>query len=1353
MARILALVFINLIFGLPCISSQTPDADRLGTARIFSSKKSIGKPLVQNYSPEEYGASPQCKQIRQSSNGLIYVINGTNSLVEFDGASWQNISLPDSLSQVSMAINGQGKIYLGGAKDIGYLSPNPVGRLQFHSLLPELDPEDRKEFSVHTLIVEGDQVYFVNWDRIFRWDGRQMQTWKAESRFLGGQVSGGIYYGYQEGIGLFSIKEDSIVLFPPGIRMTDRLVRWIIPFSDEQGHFDDYPPMILACDDGLYLLKDQQLNYIEGPASRYSIGEVIRSAVVLGDNLFGICTSKGAIVFDASGNIIQELNKSSGIPNDVVYDILPDQEGGLWLATLQGISRINSSRPALTRFDKSMGLGVVSFEFVSHQGNYYLRSTAGIHILDPLSGQVELVEGLSGLDWSLFKLEGELYAARTSLHRIEGKRSFRVKKLSNRTFLAQESAFIPNGVFMSFYGKSRAGISLLKKEGNRWLEMPLVDEMPAISFMMVEAPGGILWATQFDGGTAVRLRLSRQGSLLQEDRYSTVHGLPNGNIEVVASSKGLFFYGASGLLDFDDKNQRFIPSRQVDFPGAEKFAVPAFWTESLNGNFWFINSGENGAFPSVFRRKPTGDYELDDLPFRRLNMSGLYLVATEADSIIWFGGEDGLFRYDDTNRKTYSVGFDAMVRRVKIIRGGAGRDSLVLMNRKTLHESLILPFQDNSLRFEFAAASMEMPSATQYRFFLEGFDPDWSAWTDETQKDYTNLPEGGYTFRVMAKNCYDHLSQEGKIKVKILPPWHRTFWAYLLYAIAGLGSLFLIVYGYNKIRTRQLELQNQELEQTVLEKTNELRQSNEKLIVLDQLKSRFFTDISHELRTPLTVISGMSEQILEDPNKWSHKGSLLIQRNSNGLLDLVTQILDLRKLEVGKLELKLVQGNIVAYLSYLVESFVSLAESKEIKILFKAEQEELIMDYDSEKLLRIVSNLLSNAIKFTPAGGTVSIHASMKKNASQDQFYLQVKDTGVGVSPQKLPYIFDRFYQVNANDDLSLGSESGGFGIGLALTRELVKLMDGDIAVESRLGEGTSFTISLPVRRTAEMFTEMGRSEVLMEHYAVFGAVASTDPLVSSGSQQITDLPSLLIVEDNPDVMQYLVACLEDKFQLRLAKDGQEGIDKAFDQSPDIILSDVMMPRKNGFELCQTLKLDRRTSHIPIVLLTAKADVESRIIGLERGADAYLAKPFNKQELLVSLQKLVEIRRRLQQRYSIQEDLLPSNDPVLQAEDVFIKKIRELVEQNIDDENFGPDELARAMNMARSSFFAKIRALTSRTPALHIRSIRLHHSKKLLKNKELNISQVAYEVGFNDPNYFSRCFSQEFGISPKQFRG
>jgi len=541
-------------------------------------------------------------------------------------------------------------------------------------------------------------------------------------------------------------------------------------------------------------------------------------------------------------------------------------------------------------------------------------------------------------------------------------------------------------------------------------------------------------------------------------------------------------------------------------------------------------------------------------------------------------------------------------------------------------------------------------------------------------------------------------------------------------------------------------------------------EANKKLLELDTLKTRLYANITHEFRTPLTVIGGMVEQVRENPKERLDQGLQMIQRNSDRLLELVNQMLDLSKLENGKVNIQKQQGDIVAYLRYIVESFQSFAESKEIKIYFHSDLEEFVMDFDAEKIQRIIINLLSNAVKFTPAAGKVFVTVgkliSKASRAQEQQLQIQIKDTGKGIPKDQLEYIFDRFHQL----DDSNTREQEGTGIGLALVKELVKLLEGHISVKSNStlnhkDQGTEFTLLFPV---SNKVSNVLSPDKLNKYKAPIKL--DTSDLNSYLEKEGGDLPlevhkpKVLLVEDNLDVITYIVSCLEDQYEIVVAKNGEEGIETAIANTPELIITDVMMPIKDGYEVCHTLKSDERTNHIPIIMLTAKADVDSKLKGLEKGADVYLSKPFNKKELLLRINKLLELRKKLQSYYF---SLMASGNEVSvvgektiapKEENQFVVKLKTLVESNLGNFDLNLEFICKELGMSQSQLNRKTTALVGISPNKFIRFIRLNNAKILLTDPSNNISSVAYQTGFNDPSYFGRVFKKQFNVTPLEWK-
>ncbi|MEM9929411.1 MAG: ATP-binding protein, partial [Bacteroidota bacterium] len=573
--------------------------------------------------------------------------------------------------------------------------------------------------------------------------------------------------------------------------------------------------------------------------------------------------------------------------------------------------------------------------------------------------------------------------------------------------------------------------------------------------------------------------------------------------------------------------------------------------------------------------------------------------------------------------------------------------------------ALTLPHDQNSITLTFAALEFTAPSKNTFSYYLEGAEAPWSHTSSDNRATYLNLSPGKYTFHLKAANGDQVWSEEVKtLDVTILPAWYQTRLAYLLYGLLGvLGIWAYLRFQRNKLRLRhRLELEQKEAE---------------RLKELQTFQAELYTNITHELRTPLSVILGTAENLTKQKNGKhpAQKQLSLIQRSGKNLLNLVNQILDLSKIEHNQLGVDYQQGDILAYLRYITESFHSLANTQNVLLKVESPETSIWMDYDEEKIRQIVANLLSNALKYTPSGGKVTLTAEQ----SEEQLHLRVRDTGQGIPEKDLPHVFDRYYQASNEENTT-----GGTGIGLALTRELVKLLGGAIQVHSERGQGTTFSLWLPIQQKAPM-----RPSTAAEPSAIASPPAET----KVGRRMPTsNAPKLLIVEDNLDVVEYLTDSLQADYQLDFAYNGRAGTERALELTPDLIISDVMMPEKTGLELTEALKNDARTSHIPIILLTAKAELESRLAGLRRGADVYLGKPFHQEELLSHITNLLQLRQKLQAKY--QSLALTTDLPTSATEDYearFVKDLRQLLEDELGNPQLKAEAIARQLGMSRSN--------------------------------------------------------------------
>ena len=519
---------------------------------------------------------------------------------------------------------------------------------------------------------------------------------------------------------------------------------------------------------------------------------------------------------------------------------------------------------------------------------------------------------------------------------------------------------------------------------------------------------------------------------------------------------------------------------------------------------------------------------------------------------------------------------------------------------------------------------------------------------------------------------------------------------------------------------------------------------------LDQMKSRFFTNISHEFRTPLTLIIGPIEDLLNDKNAQKFREPLqYIHRNSKRLLQLINQLLDLSKLDVGNYQLNTSRDDIIPFVKQIVHSFSSMAYRKNILLETEVDprlkndlrNETVWFYFDEDVLEKILTNLLANAFKFTPADGSIIVSICLSENAMLE---LKVEDTGTGISSEKIPFIFDRFYQA----DDSHKKQYEGTGIGLALVKELVELHKGTISVKSTINSGTTFSCYFP-------FNKKDPSKITAINKTLFENPVEVS--IETGNEQHEEnenggQASVLIVEDQQDVRKYIRSKLADAYTVLEAKNGKEGFDMARQHIPDLVISDVMMPLMDGFELCEQLKTDDFTSHIPVILLTARAEDIDKLTGLETGADAYLIKPFNSKELLLRVHNLIELRNKLRKKFSGKLLVKPSEITVTSKDSEFMQRLLDTVEKHISDEKFSVEQLGHEFGMSPSQINRKLKAIINQSAVEFIRSIRMQRALELLKSDKATIAEIAYETGFREPAYFSRVFKNHFGYSPSEVK-
>lgn len=1071
-------------------------------------------------------------------------------------------------------------------------------------------------------------------------------------------------------------------------------------------------------------------HYVHDPADPFSFGIANtnfsplyqdRSGMIWAIGLDGSLSKfdPGSLV---PGHYKHEPGTSNSLSNDTVSDIIEDENGILWVLHLHhGLRRVDRVTGSVTAYDhdsdNTTGFNAL---YLDSSGALWVGTNFGISRFDQSSGQFT--------DYP-FDLPGD----------DQGK----TQSPNLRVSAIAEDA-----------------------QGNLWL-------------------GSVSRLSYFEPGSG---KFTHYRS--EPDQPGTLHGAGFGAL-LLADDLSLWVGGSDGLSRLDPVSRQF--THYVHDPGnpdsISSHRVMAI-TQGKDGALWV------GTLSGLDRFDPASNLFSHVAGSSGGAISMVYSIVPDAQGNIWVSiYNEGLLKLNPATgeTKTYdaSDGFSRLYkgvlgRRGDLIWGGADgvyifdprqltdhrQDPMVLItdfrlsnkpvpvsdeaNKTPLSRSIVntsditLTYLDNLISFGFAVPGYKYAKEVRYAYRLEGYDRDWiETGADRRIATYTHVPPGDYVLRVKAAGKGGVWSdKQAFIRLSILPPWWQTWWAYSLYVITFVLALF----GYIRLRTRNLRRQARLLKETVEERTAQIREheqqiqhQTEDLEELLHLKEKLITNISHEFRTPLTLILGPARRLLKRAANHRDASQLqLIQRNSQRLLRLVNQLLGLAHLGADEPLARSAQP-VSTTVDAITESFQPLAEDKGLQLGVER-NEELWASCTPDALEKILLNLLSNAIKYTPAGGSITVSTRLDEN---NMVEVSVSDTGIGIPEDEHEAVFERFHRVGNG-----GETVPGAGIGLALVKELVLAHDGQVSLISEPGKGTTFTVKLP--RCEAGLPQGGRvqtgstAEAMALEFEALGPLA--DRPETQSVNEANGKPLVLIVEDNADLQHYLVELLTGTYQCLVAGDGEEALAVAFEYIPDLLLLDLMLPKLDGFQVSHALKKDERTSHIPIMMLTARDDRDSRMESWKEKVDGYLTKPFDDDELKMRIANLLEIRDILKCRFSSQffAETKP-NHVAEQKENGFLTKLKEVLEHCHSDPDFGTSRMASEMYISARQLQRKLKAVTGHHPAELLRSYRLRKARELLQ-KGMQVGVTSDRVGFSSPTYFTSCFKAQFGQTPSEFQ-
>lgn len=1325
--------------------------------RSQADEKYLGVPVLRNYLPKEYKAHNQNWAIAEDSRGIMYFGN-SGGLLEFDGYRWKLIAIPNSVVK-SLAVDQSDNIFVGSADDFGYLKTGKDGTKSYISLLENL--QDKAIGHVWHIYTLKDAVFFCTKSHIIRFrfpagigNKPEVTVWRPNSRFMVCYKADNRLFVQDKGFGLYTFEGEKLTFIRGSEIYARNMIVSVLPYDESGSKF-----LIADMVSGLKIYDGSSFAEFAPEAGKLLVrSKVYLPGAKLSDGSFAYGTAlNGAVIISHGGKIRQIINTTTGLSDDGVLHVYA-RGRTLWLALENGIARVDYPS-GINIYGRTAGLKGSVNDIKFYNGGLYIATTAGLFRLvnnqnNGYLPQFIKADPVNSQSWTLLTHKEDMLIAATTSLVIMRNRNYEVLDLPWRGIYTL-CASVKNPGFI--FAGLESGLGILRyREGRYELEGVIPDFSSTVRFIAEDDKGGLFLGTPFDGlfyvkqadwanpSSAVVNKVEMPLPPKQEFMvYMTGEG-------IAVTGGGRIFLKRKGSAGINEIN--YPP----DFTG--KIKIQSLY-DNGNGEWWIAAVNENKSVSVgilTIRKNGTSDWkELSELKSAMdfQNENAVFMItAGNRKEEFWFGGADGVVSY---NPSVNGLSFNNKSGYRAIIRSLAVNSDSVLFEgddrdiQKTGIGRVEIDPGYNSIRIEFASNGFN-DGLEEFQYMLEGFDRDWSQWTAEYRKDYTNLSPGEYRFRLRVKGPDERTGEESTLTFVVYPYLWQTIWAYLIYLLLFAGVIYLFV----RYRVKYLEKKNLRLEQIIGERTKEISQQAEKLKEMDELKSRFFTNISHEFRTPLTLIMGQTENLISEANDGRIRQKLeMSYRNARRLLKLINQLLEISKIEAGKNTLTLSKVQIVPYLRQIFYNFESLAEQRGIELEFLQSVNSLTIFADKEKFEKIFNNLISNAVKFTPEGGKITL--SIDENPGDaEKLQIRVKDTGAGIPENRIRYIFDRFYQV----DRTQKSDIEGTGIGLALTRELTEIHEGTITASSKEGEGTEFLLEF--RKGKSHFNREG----IIYNYDEVHPGEDVMPLPApeeSGMefQETSALPLneitpdddrevVLITDDNADIRAYIKETLEGDYIIAEADNGINGLESARKLIPDLIITDVMMPGMNGFEFSKEIKSDILTSHIPVIILTAKAEEEDKISGLDLGVDDYLTKPFSSRELKTRVRNLISIRKNLRKSFSNSSAFTAAEVSGNSYDQKFITGIMERINARLSDPDFSAEVLAAESGLSLSQLNRKLNALINQTSGKLIRTCRLEKAYRMLKSKEISIKEAAWETGFSDHSNFTRSFRSHFGFPP-----
>ena len=1274
--------------------------------------REVGLPMVTNFTEDDYFAHHTNWDISQADNGLVYIANG-NGLLEYDGVKFYLYESPNKTTIRDIEIVDD-KIYAGTINTLGYYQKNKKGIMEYHSLTHFIDEQYLPIGDIYSINEFEGKVVFKAVGHFFIWDGESIKTFvdKSNSRVKAVKNEEHLYTKLYSDKAVYSVDLTSENIL--------KATSWELPEKAQIKNIftmEDGSKVFFTAHFGIYQQKGNELVHLKDSLTGQTF---IYDVIKTDDGNYYVATiNSGLFVLSNDFKILRNYQDIHGINNSQIMSLMKDRQNNIWMA---GNKSIGFMRPPneVSRYAQDKNIYAFNFSNIHGVPSFVGRKIQQLQdsktnpLYPPSFSAFGDVEGVS---------ETMDYGDQTFLVTNNGLYLAKIKdgKMLEHELIFDKTKFVfdieATDDLKHIFFSTDLGVFRLIKQDNHWQAIPIKGLDFEVNKILVQG-NDTLWIGSRTS-ELYRLEIPNINTDKQIlDSFNEKDGLGSNVVNPFKLDSGMVFGTNDGTISYSLLDKSLHPTKGLpNIFSTKDQAVEILYQDEAN-RIWYSIGGQKGYVQKIGSQWKNHQNMFNYFPDR--SIKGYISVNPD---ILWFmqtGGD--IFRMDVNKVENIAKLAPLYIRQTQ---NAITEDVIQFGIVNTINEEL--NFDSNSIRVSFALVDFATPGKTLYRSKLIGSNnPQWSKWTHETYKDFIDLRGNDYVLEVQAKDGFGRITDSTSMAFKVLPPFYLSRSALIIYALLALATLIVTAWLVQRWRTKKLKAHNVELASLVNKKTIEIQGHIEELEQQQELKTRFFTNISHELRTPLSlIILPLQKLILSNQqqlNKESQDLLTLSLKNANGMKELVNQVLDVSRFEQKSMPILVQKNNLISFVKNIVQQFDEWADENKQQIKLVNQKDELTLYFDRQMMEKIISNLLSNAIKYS--GNNSIITVSFKQNDSGVDVI--IKDNGIGIVKDKCEQVFERYFKHEENK-----TDYDSSGIGLAFVREMVELHHGQISLKSDTGQGCEFTLTF----------QNGH-----KHFSSIEHRVQSEAAFDDNQSHVEDTATIMLVEDNTDLREFVSKYLSLEYHVIQAINGVDALQTLTHELPDLIISDIMMPQMDGIEFLQKLREQAKFKTVPFFLLSSKSTPSDTQMGLQYGADDYLVKPFEMDELLLRVKNMINSRKLI--RTQVKQHLSEIKHKNKAKIGSYEKKIRNVILDNLHDSGFNVNSMAEELGMERSALFRKVKKELNISPSKYIQQIRLEIAKELLINDSLSVSEVAYSSGFESLSYFSKQFKIKYGYSP-----